>query len=68
MLRQYPPDFKDDLHEVVARAIYARRPDCTNKPWPVETPEQRRAYPHNPIAAVDLSYDYANAAINAIKA
>lgn len=51
------------LREKVARAIYAARPDCKNKPWPIETDEQRRAYPHNPIAAVDLSYAYADAAL-----
>ena len=55
-----------ELREKVARAIYAKRPDCHGKPWPVETPEQRRAYPHNPIAAVDLSYIYADAAIAAL--
>lgn len=57
------PDFAGDLRERVARAIYANRPDCLNKPWPVETAEQRRAYPHNPIVAVDLSYEYADAAL-----
>jgi hypothetical protein len=60
------PDFAGDLRELVARAIYARRPDCHQKLWPVETDEQRRSYPHNPIAAVDLSYDYADAALKVI--
>lgn len=64
----YRPDFKGDLHEKVARAIFARRPDCFGKSWPVETDTQRRAYPHNPIAAVDLSYDYADVAIKTITA
>lgn len=53
--------------ERVARAIYAKRPDCLGKPWPIETDEQRRRYPHFPIAAVDLSYEYARAAIEAMR-
>lgn len=61
------PDFAGDIRETVARAIYAKRPDCWNKPWPVETAVQRRAYPHHPIAAVDLSYIYADAAIEALR-
>lgn len=48
-----------DLVERLARSIYAKRPDCQGKPWPLETDDQRRAYPHNPIAAVDLSFIYA---------
>ena len=51
------------MREKIARAIYAVKPDCQGKPWPIETPEQRRAYPHNPIASVDLCYIYADAAI-----
>lgn len=51
------------LREKVARAIYAKRPDCQGKPWPIVTAEDARAYPHNPIAAVDLSLVYADAAI-----
>lgn len=62
------PDFRGDFREAIARAIYARRPDCFGKPWPIETEEQKRAYPHNPIAAVDLSYHYADAAIETIEA
>lgn len=50
--------------EKAARAIWAVRPDCRNKPWPLETAEQKRAYPHNPIAAVDLCFAYAKAALN----
>lgn len=62
------PDFAGDLRERVARAIYAKRPDCQRKPFPVNTAEEKRAYPHNPIAAVDLSYEYADAAITVIQA
>lgn len=49
--------------ERYARAIWAVRPDCHGKPWPKETPEQIRAYPHNPVAACDLCYVYAKAII-----
>lgn len=56
-----------ELRERIARAIYAKRPDCQGKPWPVETEVQRRAYPHNPIAAVDLSYIYADAALSVVE-
>lgn len=55
-----------DLREQIARAIYAKRPDCERRPWPVNTDKERRAYPHNPIAAVDLSYVYADAALEII--
>lgn len=57
-----------DLVERLARSIYAKRPDCQGKPWPLETEDQRRAYPHNPIAAVDLSFIYARAALSEIQA
>ena len=53
--------------EMVARAIWAKRPDCQGKPWPMNTPEQRRAYPHNPVAACDLCFIYADAAIAALE-
>lgn len=53
---------------IVARAIWAKRPDCVGKPWPLETAEQRRAYPHNPVAACDLCFEYAKAAIRALDA
>ena len=55
------------LRERIARAIWAKRPDCVGKPWPIETPEQARAYPHNPIAACDLCFIYADAAIAALR-
>lgn len=48
--------------EKIARAIWAKRPDCHGKPWPIESAEQQRAYPHNPIAACDLCFIYADAA------
>jgi hypothetical protein len=56
-----------DTLDMVAKAIYAKRPDCQGKPWPLETAEQRRAYSHNPIAAVDLSYAYADAALQILR-
>lgn len=51
------------VREQAARAVWAKRPDCNGKPWPIETAEQRRAYPHNPIAAVDLCFIYADAVL-----
>jgi hypothetical protein len=57
----------DKRIEIAARAIFKVRPDCQGKRWPIETPEQRRAYPHNPIAAVDLCFAYAKAALQADK-
>jgi hypothetical protein len=53
----------DERVERAAKAIWAERPDCAGKPWPLATPEQKRAYPHNPIAAVDLCFIYAKAAL-----
>ena len=55
------------LSEHIARAIWQKRPDCAGKPWPFDdmTEKQRRAYQHNPIAAVDLCFIYADAAIAA---
>ena len=55
-----------ELREKVARAIFRKRPDCQGKRWPIETDVERRAYPHNPIAAVDLCYIYADAAIEVL--
>lgn len=55
-----------ELREQVARAIWAKRPDCQGKRWPIETAEELRAYPHNPIAAVDLCYIYADAALEVL--
>lgn len=52
--------------EMVARAIWKVRPDCQGKPWPIETEMQRRAYSHNPIAACDLCFVYADVAIAVI--
>ena len=56
-----------DLRERCARAIYMLRPDepWRRNPWP-ETPKQRRAYQHNPVAAIDLSFAYADAVIEII--
>jgi hypothetical protein len=53
--------------EKIARAIWKVRPDCANREWPIQTPEQRRAYPHNPIAACDLCFIYADAALAALE-
>jgi hypothetical protein len=52
--------------ESIARAIWATRPDCQGKPWPLETEQQRRAYSRNPIAACDLCFDYADAVLATI--
>jgi hypothetical protein len=54
--------------EAAAKAIYAKRPDCAGKPWPLPDEWSRRAYKHNPIAAVDLSFEYAKAALAAVEA
>lgn len=54
------------LREQIAKAIWLKRPDCHGKQWPLETEEQKRAYPHNPIASIDLSFIYADAALNAL--
>ena len=51
------------IRERIARAIWAKRPDCQGKQWPIETDLDRRSYPHNPIAACDLCFIYADAAI-----
>lgn len=50
--------------ERCARAIWEKRPDCFGRPWPFDviTDKERRAYTHNPIAAVDLCLIYAKAA------
>lgn len=60
-------DHREKQIEVMARAIYAARPDCQGKPWPIQTEKDRRTYPHNPIAAVDLSYEYAKVALRALR-
>lgn len=51
--------------EAAARRIWKKRPDVGHKPWPLQTEEQKRAYPHNPICAVELCFDYARAALAA---
>lgn len=57
------------VRETVAKAIWRKRPDVMGKPWPFDAMDakQRRAYPHNPIAAVDLCFIYADAAIEALR-
>ena len=52
--------------DAIAKAIFGVKPDCQGKKWPLETAEQRRAYPHNPIASVDLCYIYADAVMRVI--
>lgn len=52
-----------NFRETLARAIWAVKPDCYNKKWPLETDQQRRAYPHNPIASCDICFMYADAVI-----
>lgn len=46
------------LRERIARAIWEKRPDQVGKPWPEST--------HYPIAARDLCYIYADAALRVI--
>lgn len=55
--------------EVAAKAIWLKRPDSMGKPWPFDVMDdkERRAYPHNPIAAVDLCFIYADAVIQALR-
>lgn len=57
---------RDTTLDHVARSIWKRRPDVGHKPWPLVTAEDYRAYPHNPVAAVDLCYSYAEAAMDAL--
>ncbi len=47
----------------LAKAIWEMRPDCHGKTWPLTTPKSVRAYLHEPIASVDLSFMYADVAI-----
>jgi hypothetical protein len=55
----------DDV-ERVARAIWAKRPDVGHKPWPIESDKDARHYQHHPMAAIELCYIYARAAIAAL--
>ena len=55
-----------ELREQIARAIWKVRPDCANRQWPFETAQERRAYPHNPVAACDLCFIYADAALEVL--
>lgn len=49
----------------IARAIWKVKPDCLGKTFPPDVwdDKARRAYPHNPIAALDLCWIYADAVI-----
>lgn len=53
----------DTLRHKVAKAIWEKRPDCHGKTWPLTDDKSVRAYLHEPIASVDLSFMYADAAI-----
>ena len=56
----------DEMVERAATTIWAKRPDCAGKPWPLPDAYSKRVYKHNPIAAVDLCYVYARAALEAV--
>src|SRR5689334_562898 len=53
----------DTLRYRAAKAIWEKRPDCQGKVWPLETPTSVRAYLHNPVASIDLSFIYADAVL-----
>ena len=59
---------ESEARDRIAKAIWAKRPDCAGKPWPLADDYSKRAYKHNPIAAVDLCFAYADAAIAALAA
>jgi hypothetical protein len=63
-----PPEVPS--RETIARAIWAVKPDCQGKPFPLDTmtPKERRGYDHNPIASLDLCFTYADAALASIPA
>lgn len=58
----------ETLRHRVARAIWERRPDSAGKMWPLTDEISGRQYLHNPIAAVDLSFMYADAAMSEMDA
>ena len=55
--------------EEIAREIWLKRPDCIGKPWPLEnaTEKERRTLNHHPIAALDLCFTYAKAALSVME-
>lgn len=57
------PAERATLRDDYARAIWLKRPDCLGRPFPPDewADKDRRAYPHNPIAALDLCWIYADA-------
>lgn len=59
------------LREIVARAIWAKKPDAggMKKPWPLDgkSPKEQRTFMHDPPASFELCFIYADAAIAAIK-
>lgn len=63
------PSERASLRDDLARAIWAVKPDCQGKRFPTDrwSEKDRRAYPHNPIASLDLCLIYADAAIAVIE-
>jgi hypothetical protein len=57
----------ETLRHRIAKAIWEKRPDSEGKTWPLHTPTSARAYLHNPVASVDLSFLYADAALAIMK-
>lgn len=57
----------DTLRHKVAKAIWHARPDCKNKEWPLTDDKSIRAYLHEPVASIDLSFIYADIAIGIIQ-
>lgn len=56
----------EELIELIAEAIWQKRPDTQNKPYPRKTSQQRKNYGHNPIAACDLCLLYAETALKVL--
>ncbi len=56
----------ETIRHRIAREIWKKRPDCDGKTWPLDTDISVRAYLHNPIASVDLSFMYADVALGVV--
>lgn len=52
-----------------ARVFWCVKPDSMHKAFPPDawTEKERRAYPHNPIASLDLCYIYADAVMRRLE-